>query len=215
MHIPLLNPESSHFYHLHPLQNPSKQIPDICDLVRSMSQREIEELQMGQRVLREEVRQLRTQLDLVMKLLTIRESSQPPYHQQMYLVPQMPPPWATPPQLPQQRQYRQLLLPHQQIQKTQRREKPSRKFDQIPILYGQLLQHLFKSALLEPEPLKPPPRAYPPGYDKSARCEYHSNSLGHAVEACKTLKHKVQDLIDSKRLTFEGGVPLIDGQPLP
>lgn len=82
------------------------------------------------------------------------------------------------------------------------------------MLYVQLLQHLFRCSLLDPKPLSPPPCPYPPNYNESAQCEYHSNSQGHMVENCRALKHEVQDLIDSKQLTFEGGIPSVNGHAL-
>lgn len=44
---------------------------------------------------------------------------------------------------------------------------------------------------------------YPPTFDANARCEYHAGSPGHTIGYCKALKYKVQELIDSKLLTFK------------
>ncbi|XP_058776858.1 uncharacterized protein LOC131651207 [Vicia villosa] len=52
---------------------------------------------------------------------------------------------------------------------------------------------------------KLPERVFDPipmTWDANARCEYHSGSPGHNIENCKALKHKVQDLLDSKAIEF-------------
>ncbi|KAL5166223.1 hypothetical protein HKD37_18G051229 [Glycine soja] len=41
------------------------------------------------------------------------------------------------------------------------------------------------------------------GYDLNATCAYHGGALGHSIEHCMTLKHKVQSLIDVGWLKFE------------
>lgn len=43
---------------------------------------------------------------------------------------------------------------------------------------------------------------YPPGYDANAHYEYDMGAPGHTMENCKALKHKVQDPIDYKAITF-------------
>ncbi|KAF1872242.1 hypothetical protein Lal_00038028 [Lupinus albus] len=40
-------------------------------------------------------------------------------------------------------------------------------------------------------------------------------TLGHSTETCRALKHRIQDLIDSKWLEFKDAVPTITGNPLP
>ncbi|XP_058726079.1 uncharacterized protein LOC131597396 [Vicia villosa] len=46
------------------------------------------------------------------------------------------------------------------------------------------------------------PAKLPASWDANARCEFHSGSPGHNIENCKALKHKVQDLLDSKAIEF-------------
>ena len=168
-----------------------------------MSQRVIEELQMGQQILREEVRQLRTQLDLVMQLLTKKESSQSPYQQPVHLTPQMQPLGVTSP--PQQQ------FPRQQEAPRSSRPKQPRVIDPIPISYSQMLQRLLPLKLVKLRNMPPLPRKRLASYDPNAYCEFHSGGIGHDVEDCMGLKHKIQDLIDNGQLTFEGGVPLVNG----
>ncbi|XP_050919190.1 uncharacterized protein LOC127136700 [Lathyrus oleraceus] len=63
--------------------------------------------------------------------------------------------------------------------------------------------------------LGPPPAVLPPGYDANARCEFHSGAPGHLIENCKALKYKVQDLIDSKAITFAPKRPYVNNNPMP
>lgn len=46
------------------------------------------------------------------------------------------------------------------------------------------------------------PTVLPPGYHVNVRCEFHSGAPDHSIESFKALKYKVQDLIDSKVITF-------------
>lgn len=52
------------------------------------------------------------------------------------------------------------------------------------------------------------PRQYdgPPSrdFDPNATCEFHFGAVGHSLENCKVLKHRVQDLLDHGILEFEG-----------
>jgi hypothetical protein len=45
-------------------------------------------------------------------------------------------------------------------------------------------------------------------------CDFHFGEVGHAVENCQQLRHRVQDLIDHGILKFEG-LPNITTNPLP
>lgn len=60
-----------------------------------------------------------------------------------------------------------------------------------------------------------PPAVLPPGYDANARCEFHYGAPGHSIENCKALKYKVQDLIDSKAITFAPKRPNVNNNPMP
>ncbi|RDX98230.1 hypothetical protein CR513_18889, partial [Mucuna pruriens] len=52
-----------------------------------------------------------------------------------------------------------------------------------------------------PKTLTPIPMPYI-DYDPNARCDYHGGVVGHAIERCWSLKHKVQDLLDGGLLGF-------------
>ncbi|XP_027337884.1 uncharacterized protein LOC113851562 [Abrus precatorius] len=52
------------------------------------------------------------------------------------------------------------------------------------------------------------------GYDPNAKCEYHAGGIGDSTENCRTLKFKVQDLINAKWLNFKEDNPNFRINPL-
>ncbi|XP_019460104.1 PREDICTED: uncharacterized protein LOC109359865 [Lupinus angustifolius] len=52
-------------------------------------------------------------------------------------------------------------------------------------------------------------------FNPNVTCEYHSGIIGHSIEHCKALKHKVQNLINAKQLHFKPIMPDVDMNPLP
>lgn len=56
---------------------------------------------------------------------------------------------------------------------------------------------------------------FPPGYDVNAKCDYQMGALGYTVDNCKELKHKVQDLIDCKAITFTPNGSNVKTNPMP
>ena len=101
-----------------------------------------------------------------------------------------------------------------QNQKRQYNEK-RRVFDPIPVSYSELLPQLIAESLIVPFPLPPTQPPYPKGYDANATCEYHAGTIGHSTENCYGLKHRVQDLIEAKRLVFKENSPNIGNDPSP
>ena len=51
-------------------------------------------------------------------------------------------------------------------------------------------------------------------FDQNLTCDFHFGEVGHTVENCQQLRHRVQDLIDYGILKFEG-LPNITTNPLP
>uniref|UniRef100_A0A2N9HTF4 Reverse transcriptase domain-containing protein n=1 Tax=Fagus sylvatica TaxID=28930 RepID=A0A2N9HTF4_FAGSY len=51
-------------------------------------------------------------------------------------------------------------------------------------------------------------------FNPNSTCDFHFGEVGHTVENCSQLKHRVQDLIDHGVLKFEG-LPNITTNPLP
>ncbi|GKV17074.1 hypothetical protein SLEP1_g27625 [Rubroshorea leprosula] len=75
------------------------------------------------------------------------------------------------------------------------------------------------TGLVTPIPMVPLNPPFPTGYNPQARCEYHSGGVGHDLENCLALKHRIQDLIEAKELqiTLEPELvgPNITKNPLP
>ncbi|XP_058761629.1 uncharacterized protein LOC131635043 [Vicia villosa] len=67
---------------------------------------------------------------------------------------------------------------------------------------NQAWQHLLKAKLLT-RVAPPNINTSSPRYDPNARCEYHSDCVGHDTNNCWTLKHKVQDMIDAGEIEFD------------
>uniref|UniRef100_A0A2N9GDK8 Integrase catalytic domain-containing protein n=1 Tax=Fagus sylvatica TaxID=28930 RepID=A0A2N9GDK8_FAGSY len=51
-------------------------------------------------------------------------------------------------------------------------------------------------------------------FDQNSTCDFHFGEVGHTVNNCQQLRHRVQDLIDHGILKFEG-LPNITTNPLP
>ncbi|KAF1894625.1 hypothetical protein Lal_00033683 [Lupinus albus] len=89
-----------------------------------------------------------------------------------------------------------------------------RTFDPIPVTYAELFAHPQTERILAPIAGQTP-NTTAPWYDPNANCNYHFGIIGHSTETCRALKHRIQDLIDSKWLEFKDTVPTITGNPLP
>ena len=66
-----------------------------------------------------------------------------------------------------------------------------------------ILPQLLKTNLVT---LREPPKnsnTMSPRYNPNARCAFHSDSPGHNIDDCWSLKSKIQDLIDAKEIEFE------------
>jgi len=76
-------------------------------------------------------------------------------------------------------------------------EKKLVEFTPIPVLYANLLPYLLNNAMVVIIPAKVPQPPFFYGHNSNATCAYHGGVLGHSIEHCMTLKHKVQSLIDA------------------
>ncbi|KAL5179463.1 hypothetical protein HKD37_01G000765 [Glycine soja] len=82
-------------------------------------------------------------------------------------------------------------------------EKKLVEFTPIPMPYADLLPYLLDNAMAVIIPTKIYQPLFPRGYKPNVTCAYHGGVLGHFIEHCMTLKHKVQSLIDASWLRFE------------
>jgi hypothetical protein len=89
-----------------------------------------------------------------------------------------------------------------------------RQFTPLPMPLTQLCPILIEKNLISP--VIPRPYNGPPArdFDQKLTCDFHFGEVGHAVENCRQLRHRVQDLIDHGILKFEG-LPNITTNPLP
>ncbi|XP_052481250.1 uncharacterized protein LOC105762226 [Gossypium raimondii] len=88
------------------------------------------------------------------------------------------------------------------------------QFTRIPVSYGELYPKLLEKQLISPHymaPLKPP---FLKWYDPNANCMYHAGNQGHSTENCLVFKRRVQGLIDTGVLRFDG-VSNVTRNPLP
>ena len=69
--------------------------------------------------------------------------------------------------------------------------------------YTNLLPYLLDNSMVAITPAKVPQPPFFRGYDLNATCAYHGGFFRHSIEHCRTLKHKVQGLIDVGWLKFE------------
>ena len=110
------------------------------------------------------------------------------------------------PQNPFPTQPRPSVNPNPNTNTNPRRNFPERKpakFTLIPMLYADLLPSLLNNqmAMVSSGKVYPPP--FSQLYNPNATCTYHGGVLGHSIEQCVALKHKVQSLIDAGWLTFQ------------
>lgn len=89
------------------------------------------------------------------------------------------------------------------------------RFDPVPMPYSHIFPDLLRGPLVQLKELGLLPAVLPPGYDANARCQFHFGAPENSIENCKALKYKVQDLIDSKEITFAPNGPNINNNHIP
>jgi hypothetical protein len=92
--------------------------------------------------------------------------------------------------------------------------KEPRQFTPLPMPLMELYPILIEKNLISPVV----PRLYNGpqrrDFDQNSTCDFHFGEVGHTVNNCQQLRHRVQDLIDHGILKFEG-LPNITTNPLP
>ncbi|XP_077228428.1 uncharacterized protein LOC143861393 [Tasmannia lanceolata] len=91
-------------------------------------------------------------------------------------------------------------------------KKVQRHFDPLPYPLSVTLKKLLrdkKITLLEP---RPPPPVLPRYWREDQYCAYHQGA-GHLTDNCMALKHKMQDMIEAKKIVVS--MPNITRNPLP
>ena len=92
----------------------------------------------------------------------------------------------------------------------------NRTFTPLAIPMIEVFQRLLSSGHLAPIPARPLREPLPQNFRNDLHCAYHSNQPGHETETCRSLKHKVQDLIDTGMVNLEDkATPNVTTNPLP
>ena len=73
---------------------------------------------------------------------------------------------------------------------------PTRRFSNLGRPLSNVFEKLIENNLIRPLPQRPP---YP-GVDQKFYCKYHQN-YGHDIDGCIRLRHEVQNIIDSGKIT--------------
>uniref|UniRef100_A0A2N9F5K4 Uncharacterized protein n=1 Tax=Fagus sylvatica TaxID=28930 RepID=A0A2N9F5K4_FAGSY len=77
-----------------------------------------------------------------------------------------------------------------------------RQFQPLPIPVLQLYTLLVKKKMITPVGRRTRIGPQPTDYKKDLTCEYHRGEVGHTIENCKVLRHRIQDLLDQGVLKF-------------
>uniref|UniRef100_A0A2N9HJX7 RNA-directed DNA polymerase n=1 Tax=Fagus sylvatica TaxID=28930 RepID=A0A2N9HJX7_FAGSY len=77
-----------------------------------------------------------------------------------------------------------------------------RQFQPLPIPVPQLYTLLIKKKMITPVNQRTRIGPQPKDYNKDLTCEYHQGEVGHTVENCRVLRHRIQDLLDQGVLKF-------------
>jgi hypothetical protein len=77
-----------------------------------------------------------------------------------------------------------------------------RQFQPLPIPVPQLYALLVKKKMITPVSQRTRIGPQPKDYNKDLTCEYHQGEVGHTVENCRVLRHRIQDLLDQGVLKF-------------
>jgi hypothetical protein len=92
--------------------------------------------------------------------------------------------------------------------------KEPRQFTPLPMPLTELYPILIEKNLISPTIPRPYNGPQRRDFNQNLTCDFHFGEVGHAIENCNHLRHRIQDLIDHGILKFEG-LPNITTNPLP
>ncbi|XP_077239720.1 uncharacterized protein LOC143880621 [Tasmannia lanceolata] len=90
--------------------------------------------------------------------------------------------------------------------------KEPRRFDPLPYSLSVALKKLLRDKKIELLEPREAPNPLPRYWRKDYYCEYHQG-VGHLTDRCMALKHKIQDMIEAKKISVEA--PNVTRNPLP
>ena len=80
--------------------------------------------------------------------------------------------------------------------------KEPRNFTPLPMPLTELYPILIEKSLISPIILRPYNSPQRRDFNQNLTCDFHFGEVGHSVENCQHLRHRVQDLIDHGILKF-------------
>uniref|UniRef100_A0A2N9G8G8 Uncharacterized protein n=1 Tax=Fagus sylvatica TaxID=28930 RepID=A0A2N9G8G8_FAGSY len=92
--------------------------------------------------------------------------------------------------------------------------KEPRQFTPLPMPLTELYPILTEKNLISPTIPRPYNGPQRRDFNQNLTCDFHFGEVGHVIENCNHLRHRIQDLIDHGILKFEG-LPNITTNPLP
>ena len=93
-------------------------------------------------------------------------------------------------------------------------ERERRAFSDLGLPLSVVYRKALAANLLKPLEPRAPPNPLPRNYNANEHCEYHQGP-GHKTDACKNLRHKIQDLVESGDIIPVNPKPNINTNPLP
>ncbi|XP_077228499.1 uncharacterized protein LOC143861454 [Tasmannia lanceolata] len=90
--------------------------------------------------------------------------------------------------------------------------KEPRRLDPLPYYLSVALKKLLRDKKIELLEPREAPNPLPRYWRRDYYCEYHQ-SVGHLTDRCMALKHKIQDMIEAKKISVEA--PNVTRNPLP
>lgn len=80
---------------------------------------------------------------------------------------------------------------------------------------SQLLYHPLNGSLVKLRESRHPPTPLPSGYDINAHCEFHTGAPSHNIDNYNAFRYKVQDLLDSKAISFTSAGHNVNNNSMP
>ena len=93
-------------------------------------------------------------------------------------------------------------------------ERQQRAFSDLGLPLSIVYKKALAANLVKPLEPKAPSNPLPKSYNANEYCEYHQGA-GHKTDACKNLRHRIQDLVDSGDIIPIDAKPNINTNPLP
>ncbi|PKI69151.1 hypothetical protein CRG98_010466 [Punica granatum] len=92
--------------------------------------------------------------------------------------------------------------------------RPRKQYTTLPAPPSHIFRQLLAGNKIRTE--APGPHFDPSMQNQNLRCEYHQGAPGHTLNTCWRLRHKIQEMIDTRQISFnEAKPPNVRANPLP